>query len=98
MNSIPRLYDQRMMGSSVRTRISIVPADNDVRIEAVRELFREYAASLSFNLCFQNFEQELANLPGEYAPWRGVLLLGLVDDSAAGCIAMHRLEGDMAGE
>ena len=87
-----------MMGSSVRTRISIVPADNDVRIEAVRELFREYAASLSFNLCFQNFEQELANLPGEYAPWPGVLLLGLVDDSAAGCIAMHRLEGDMAGE
>jgi GNAT superfamily N-acetyltransferase len=78
-------------------RISIVPADNPVRIEAVRELFKEYAASLSFNLCFQSFEEELARLPGEYAPWSGMLLLGLMEDQAAGCVAFHRLEGEMAG-
>ncbi|HWC19177.1 MAG TPA: GNAT family N-acetyltransferase [Terriglobales bacterium] len=72
-------------------RIAIVPADNPVRIEAVRELFKEYAASLSFNLCFQSFEDELAKLPGEYAPWSGMLLLGLVDDQAAGCVALHRI-------
>lgn len=79
-------------------RIAIVPADNPVRIAAVRELFKEYAASLSFNLCFQNFEEELARLPGEYAPWSGMLLLGLADDQPAGCVASHRLEGEMAGE
>jgi len=78
-------------------RIVIVPADNPVRIEAIRELFKEYAASLSFNLCFQSFEEELARLPGEYAPWSGMLLLGLVDDRPAGCVAMHRLDGQMAG-
>ena len=80
-----------------RRRIAIVPADNPIRIAAVRELFLEYAASLSFKLCFQGFEEELARLPGEYAPWSGMLLLGLVDDLAAGCVAMHRLEGAMAG-
>src|SRR5215469_18897511 len=84
--------------TAIRTpRIVVVPADNPVRIEAVRKLFEEYAASLSFNLCFQSFEDELARLPGEYAPWSGMLLLGLVDDQAAGCVAMHRLEGELAG-
>jgi GNAT superfamily N-acetyltransferase len=78
-----------------RRRISIVPADNPIRLAAVRELFLEYAASLSFNLCFQSFEEELARLPGEYAPWSGMLLLGLVDDQSAGCVAMHRLEGTL---
>jgi len=78
-------------------RIAIVPADNPVRIEAVRKLFKEYAASLSFNLCFQSFEEELARLPGEYTPWSGMLLLGLVDDQVGGCVAFHRLDGGMAG-
>jgi len=76
---------------------AIVPADNPVRIDAVRELFQQYAESLSFNLCFQSFAEELARLPGEYAPWSGMLLLGLVDDQPAGCVALHRLEGEMAG-
>src|ERR1700741_1175214 len=79
-----------------KPRISIVPADNTVRIEAVRQLFKEYAASLSFNLCFQSFEEELGRLPGEYAPIAGMLLLGLVDDQVAGCVAFHRLEDEMA--
>ncbi len=77
-----------------KRHLSIVPADNAVRIEAVRQLFQEYAASLSFNLCFQGFEEELARLPGEYAPWSGMLLLGLVDDQLAGCVALRRLEGE----
>src|SRR5437660_3439991 len=80
-----------------RHRVAIVPVDNPVRIEAVRELSKDYANSLSFNLCFQSFEEELARLPGEYAPWPGMLLLGLVDDQVAGCVAFHRLEGEMAG-
>lgn len=74
-----------------RPRVVIVPADNPVRIEAVRDLFKEYAKSLSFNLCFQSFEQELASLPGEYSPWSGMLLLALVNDEPGGCVALHRL-------
>ena len=77
--------------ATLRRRLAIVPADNPVRIEAVKELFKEYAVSLSFNLCFQGFEEELARLPGEYAPWSGMLLLGLIDDQAAGCVALHRI-------
>jgi ribosomal protein S18 acetylase RimI-like enzyme len=78
-----------------RPRIAIVAADHPIRIEAVRELFREYAASLSFNLCFQGFEEELARLPGEYAFPSGMLLLGLVDNQSAGCVALHRLDRDL---
>lgn len=72
-------------------RISIVAADNPVRLEAVRALFKEYAASLSFNLCFQSFDEELVLLPGEYAPPCGTLLLGVVEEQTAGCIALHRI-------
>lgn len=81
-----------------RPRITIVPADNPVRIEAVRKLFQEYAESLSFNLCFQSFEEELAGLPGEYAPWSGMLLLALVNDEPAGCVALHRFDTKAASE
>ena len=70
----------------------IVVADNPEQIAAVRELFLEYANSLGFDLCFQNFEKELAGLPGNYALPSGVLLLGLSNNQAAGCVALHRLE------
>ena len=59
-------------------------------INAARTLFEEYAASLGFSLCFQNFDQELKNLPGDYAPPDGRLLLATVDDQLAGCIALRK--------
>ncbi|MGA9039219.1 MAG: GNAT family N-acetyltransferase [Terriglobales bacterium] len=58
----------------------------------VHELFLEYAESLGFSLCFQNFDQELAGLPGDYAPPDGRLLLAHYEDQLAGCVALHRLE------
>lgn len=59
--------------------------------DATREIFREYAASLAVDLCFQGFEDELARLPGEYAEPAGALLLALVDGELAGCGAFRPL-------
>jgi putative acetyltransferase len=71
-------------------RRATTPAD----FAAVRELFSEYAASLGFNLHFQQFHQELAELPGGYAAPGGCLLLGEVDGLPAGCVGVRPLEGD----
>lgn len=60
-------------------------------LEQVRALFLEYAQSLGFSLCFQSFDQELARLPGEYAPPAGRLLLAEAGGAAAGCVALHAL-------
>jgi ribosomal protein S18 acetylase RimI-like enzyme len=57
----------------------------------VRILFREYAGSLGFGLCFQGFEQELAGLPGRYAPPTGCLLLATAGGELAGCVALKKL-------
>ena len=72
-------------------RIELCPALEPQQIDAVRALFREYAASLRIDLCFQNFEAELAGLPGDYAEPGGALLLALVDGEPAGCGAMRAL-------
>ena len=58
-------------------------------IDQARELFREYEAGLGISLCFQNFAEELANLPGDYAPPRGRLLLAREFDQLMGCIALR---------
>jgi len=61
-------------------------------IETARALFREYEASIGVDLCFQNFEAELADLPGAYAPPTGALLLARCEGKTAGCVALRRLE------
>lgn len=72
--------------------IRIVQAERPDQVEEARKLFLEYAASLGFSLCFQNFDQELSSLPGDYAPPDGRLLLLECDGALAGCVALHRLE------
>jgi ribosomal protein S18 acetylase RimI-like enzyme len=61
------------------------------QIEAVRELFLEYAQSLGFSLSFQSFDKELAELPGMYAPPVGRLLLATINGRPAGCVGLHEL-------
>ena len=61
-------------------------------IEIVRRLFREYQASLGVDLCFQNFESELAGLPGKYAPPEGRLYLAFEGGKVAGCAGVRKIE------
>jgi putative acetyltransferase len=67
-----------------------VQAESVGHVTQARELFQEYAQSLGVNLCFQNFEQELAGLPGHYASPDGRLLLAEYDGQLAGCVALHK--------
>ena len=64
----------------------------------VRDLFSEYAASLGVDLGFQNFETELAGLPGAYIPPLGALLVAEVKDHIVGCIALRPFEPPDVGE
>jgi carbonic anhydrase len=78
------------MNSKPETRNSqLLHVTTSAHIAHARDLFQEYAASLNFDLCFQSFDKELANLPGDYAPPTGRLLLAYIDDEPAGCVALH---------
>src|SRR5581483_12135106 len=70
-------------------------AESAKQIAQVRELFLEYANSLGFSLCFQSFDQELASLPGDYAPPAGQLILATSNGHPAGCVALHKLDPDI---
>lgn len=72
--------------------IRVLPSHQPELIAAVREIFAEYGASLNVDISFQEFDAELATLPGLYAPPRGALLLALVDDAVAGCCALRPLD------
>lgn len=79
-----------MKTESQAIQITRATSANDIAI--IRELFLEYAASLGFSLCFQSFDQELASLPGKYAPPQGCLLLAREGERVAGCVALRPLE------
>lgn len=66
-------------------------ADGPGDVATARALFEEYQQSLGFSLCFQNFDAELASLPGAYAPPEGRLLLAFAGVEPAGCIALRKI-------
>lgn len=61
-------------------------------VDQVRKIFKEYASSLDIDLCFQNFETELAHLPGDYAPPRGALFVARSANEMVGCCALRPLD------
>jgi ribosomal protein S18 acetylase RimI-like enzyme len=69
----------------------VVLTESRPEVEEVRKLFLEYEKSLDIDLCFQDFEKELENLPGEYAAPSGRLILAFEDDAIAGCVALRKL-------
>jgi putative acetyltransferase len=73
------------------THLEITMVASGPDIEPVRELFMEYARGLPFNLSFQNFRDELATLPGRYAPPAGRLLLAKCNGDPVGCIALRQI-------
>jgi ribosomal protein S18 acetylase RimI-like enzyme len=73
-------------------KISIDQAASPDQLASIRELFLEYASSLEISLCFQNFEQELASLPGKYAPPAGRILLAQATDQSVGCVALRPID------
>jgi GNAT superfamily N-acetyltransferase len=73
----------------------IAPARGEHELAAVARLFREYQVALGVDLCFQGFEREVSELPGEYGPPRGDILLARVGRVMAGVVALRPL--DLAG-
>ena len=76
-------------------KIEIIEPESVEQIEQTRELFREYEAWFGLKLCFQNFDEEVADLPGKYAAPDGRLFLVFADEKLAGCIALRKLEDEI---
>ena len=71
--------------------MKLIQVESDEQVQQARRLFEEYAAWLGFNLCFQNFDKELSELPGDYASPDGRLLLAVENDQVAGCVALRKI-------
>lgn len=72
--------------------VTLITPTTTEQLTLTREIFQEYADSLKIDLDFQGFTEELAQLPGDYAPPRGELLLAIVDGSVAGCCALRPVD------
>ena len=75
-----------------KPQIQLITPVQAEQLDATRDIFREYAAGLGVDLCFQSFDAELAGLPGDYAPPRGALLLAMIEGQVAGCVALRPLD------
>lgn len=75
-----------------RPSIQLITPGTPGQLDATRQILTEYAEQLGIDLCFQNFETELADLPGDYGAPGGALLLALVDGEVAGCCGLRALD------
>jgi len=75
--------------------LRIVTVETNEELEIIKELFVEYADSLGFDLDFQDFKQELANLCGDYAPPKGCLLVAKYKGQIAGCVGLKQFSDDI---
>lgn len=76
--------------------MQLIEANTDKLISQAKDLFVEYAESLSFSLCFQNFDAELNSFPGQYSLPEGNLLLALYADKVIGCVGIRYFEKDIS--
>jgi ribosomal protein S18 acetylase RimI-like enzyme len=72
--------------------VRLTRVETDQQVEQARALFKEYADATGVDLCFQNFGQELATLPGGYAPPSGRLIVAYEGEEAAGCVALRKVD------
>jgi ribosomal protein S18 acetylase RimI-like enzyme len=94
----PETRESEKFSSSTRSAgqaFDFTTAQSSQELAPIRELFLEYASSLGFSLCFQSFDQELASLPGEYAPPEGRLILATSNGQPSGCAALHKLDQEI---
>ena len=75
-----------------RPSIHFITPSSPAELAVTRQIFTEYAGQLGIDLCFQNFDAEVADLPGEYSAPAGALLLALVDGEIAGCCGLRAIE------
>jgi len=73
-------------------QLTIVPAESAAQLDAIRELLLEYWENRKLELFVFDFDQELAGLPGAYAPPDGRLFLAQWENKPAGCVALRKLE------
>jgi GNAT superfamily N-acetyltransferase len=78
--------------------LALASPSSAAELELVREMFREYQRSIGTDLCFQNFESELATLPGAYSPPRGRLYLGTASGKGACCAGLRPCDDDAVAE
>lgn len=72
--------------------MQIQPAETAAHLGEIRRLFEEYWSAFGFTPCFQNFDRELAGLPGAYGPPDGRLALARTGGAPAGCVALRRFD------
>ncbi len=83
------MHDTTMESSE--SVIALRPPESQDDIDTIRSLFREYEKAIGIDLCFQDFESELAGLPGRYAPPEGRLYIAYCDSEVAGCVGIRKL-------
>jgi putative acetyltransferase len=90
-SSISLFKSRKVGGMTSSFRLELIDSAAHPLLPATRELLREYQRSLNVDLCFQDFENELAELPGKYLPPDGRLYAAMVGEQLAGSVAMRRL-------